>query len=485
VRDHRTTWAVLGLWLVALPALAADPDPAVADAAVRAYLARNGIPAAHVTVLRGDEVLLQRGYGAARPGGPPPDAHSIFPLGSISKQFTAALVLALADQGRIELDAPVGRYLPEWFAGEPELRVEHLLWQTSGLADFLWLPGYRKLGDDPATPVSAYVALGAAAPRRFAPGTRWAYSNTNYKALALIAERTGGAPFDRLLETHVLRPHGIEDIVACHDLRPEQFVPGLSQEGHPRPLDPSRAAYAGDGGLCGDAASLAVWLERAFTSRDGRPATMSRLARPARLDDGTLVPYGYGVSVRPFLGRNLVWHGGNVDSHSTLIARLPDEDLRVVILLARGFLWPTDVLAPLIGAEPPQPVATNAGAATGAGAGTRAGAGATTGSSAALAGRYEDGLFRYDIVPDGAALKVGIDLIGPLRFLPSGPGEYVAVDHPATFTLRLPADGRGWSASAGRARHTTRPPPVRPRPWPAASSPCSTTSPARSTTWRR
>jgi CubicO group peptidase (beta-lactamase class C family) len=429
MRNRLRTWALSALWLVALPALAADPDPAVADAAVRAYLARNGIPAAHVTVLQGDEVLLQRGYGAVRPGEPPPDAQSIFPLGSISKQFTAALVLALADQDKVELDAPVGRYLPEWFAGEPELRVEHLLWQTSGLADFLWLPGYRKLGDDPATPISAYVALGAAEPRRFAPGARWAYSNTNYKALALIAERAGGAPFDRLLESHVLRPLGIKGIVACHDLRPEQIVPGLSQDGHPRPLDASRAAYVGDGGLCGSATALAAWLERAFASRDGRPATMSRLARPVRLDDGTVVPYGYGISLRPFLGRSLLWHGGNVDSHSTLIARLPGEDRRVVILFARGYLWPTDLLAPLIGAEPPQPVAPNAGA--------------TTGSSAALAGRYEDGLFRYDIVPDGAALKVGIDLIGPLRFLPSGPGEYVAADHPATFTLRLPTDGRG------------------------------------------
>ena len=163
----RMIWPLVALWCTPGPALAAEPDAARADAAVRAYVEREGIPAAHVTVLRGDTVVLQRGYGAVHPGGPPPDALSIFPLGSISKQFTAALVLALADRGKIALDAPVGRYLPEWFADEPGLRVEHLLWQTSGLVDFLWLPGYRKLGDDPATPISAYVALGAAEPRRW------------------------------------------------------------------------------------------------------------------------------------------------------------------------------------------------------------------------------------------------------------------------------------------------------------------------------
>lgn len=413
----RMIWPLVALWCVPGPALAAEPDPARADAAVRHYVEREGIPAAHVTVLRGDTVVLQRGYGAARSGGPPPDAQSVFPLGSISKQFTAALVLALADRGRIALDAPVGRYLPEWFADEPGLRIEHLLWQTSGLADFLWLPGYRKLGDDPASSISAYVALGAAEPRRFAPGTRWSYSNTNYAALALIAERTGGAPYGALLENLVLRPLGITGIVPCHDLRPDQFVPGISQEGSPRPLDASRAAYTGSGGLCGTATALAAWLERAYA---GRPAAMTRLTQPAPLSDGTLVPYGFGVSMRPFLGREAVWHGGNVDSHSTQIAWLPGQELRVVILAARGFLWPTDLMPALIGAEPPAPVA---------------GAGTT------LAGRFEDGLFRYEIAPDGEALNVTIDLIGPMRMLPAGPREFVSEDRPATFRLRLPQDG--------------------------------------------
>jgi hypothetical protein len=132
------------------------------------------------------------------------------------------------------------------------------------------------------------------------------------------------------------------------------------------------------------------------------------------------VPYGFGVSTRPFLGRELVGHGGNVDSHSTMIAWLPEQDLRLVILTARGYLWPTDLMPALIGAEPPAPVAS---------------AGST------IAGRFEDGLFRYEIAPDGAALRVTIDLIGPMRLVPAGPREFVAEDRPATFRLRLPQDG--------------------------------------------
>ena len=407
----------------AAPAARTAPDAARADAAVRAFMAREDIPAAHVTVLRGESVLLQRGYGSTAEGdanGSAPTATSIFPLGSVSKQFTAALILALLDQEKVQLDAPVGRYLPEWFADEPELRVTHLLTQTSGLADFLWLEGYRKLADVATTPIASYVALGAAAPRRYAPGTRWSYSNTNYKALALIAERVTGQPFDSLLPDLVLRPAGIEGITPCHDLRPDQFVPGISNEGKPAPLDASRAAYAGDGGLCGSAGALAKWLRHGFANRDDASPRLVRLTQPTRLADGESVPYGYGVSVRDFLGHSMTWHGGNVDGHSTMIAYLPDEDLSIVILVNRGFVWLTEVMPALIGEAPPARAAA---------------------SGPPLSGNFEDGLFNYVITPDGDRMRVEIDLIGPLDFIPAGHGEYVADQFPATFRIRLPTDG--------------------------------------------
>jgi len=417
----KSTIAIAALLVLGVARAASSvPDSAFADAAVSAFMTREGISAAHVTILRGSEVILQRGYGSAGVGDPAPDATSIFPLGSISKQFTAAVILALADQGKVQLDAPVGRYLPEWFADEPELHVAHLLTQTSGLADFLWLEGYRKLADEVTTPIAPYVALAATAPRRYAPGTRWSYSNTNYKALALIAERVSGRPFDSLLPELVLRPAGIEGIVPCHDLRPEQFVPGISSEGKPAPLDASRAAYAGDGGLCGSADALARWIRYGFATREREGPRLARLAQPTRLADGETVPYGYGVSIRDFLGHSMTWHGGNVDGHSTMIAYLPTEDLSIVILVNRGFVWLTEVMPALIGDVPPARAAA---------------------SGPPLSGRFEDGLFNYVITPDGEDMRVEIDLIGPVGFVPAGRGEYIAAQLPATFRIRLPADG--------------------------------------------
>ncbi len=408
--------AIIASACLAFPA-AAQPEPAAADAAIRAFLARHDIPSAHITLLRGDTVILQRGYGSVDHKGSAPDATSVFPIGSISKQFTAPAILALADEGKLRLDASVGEYLPEWFASEPDLRVVHLLSQTSGLADFLWLDGYRPLADDPATPIDAYVALGAAEPRRFAPGTRWAYSNTNYKALALIAERVTGQTFDDVLASRVLRPVGIDDIVSCHRLQAEKIVPGVNLNGKPAPLDASPAAYVGDGGLCASAASLSKWLRRVLASPD---AHWSRLKQESVLSDGSRVPYGFGLSTRGFLGHAMVWHGGNVDSHSAMIAYLPDEELGLIVFLSRGFIWPTELMPALIGAQPPVPGRVR---------------------GAPPAGNFEDGLFRFAVKPDADAIQVEIDLIGNFRFIPVGPYEYVAEELPATFRMRLPADG--------------------------------------------
>jgi D-alanyl-D-alanine carboxypeptidase len=236
-----------------------------------------------------------------------------------------------------------------------------------------------------------------ATPRRFAPGARWAYSNTNYKALALIAERVTGQPFDDVLASRVLNPAGIDGIVSCHRLPTGQIVPGVNVDGKPAPLDASPAAYTGDGGLCASAASLSKWLRRVLASRE---AKWSRLMQESLLSDGSRVPHGFGFSTREFLGHAMVWHSGNVDSHSAMIAYRPEEELGLIVLLSRGFVWPTELMPALIGVSPP--VRDSA-------------------RGAQPAGKFEDGLFRYAVTPEADELQVEIDLIGKFRFIPVGP----------------------------------------------------------------
>ena len=292
-------FALLGT-CTAHPGIAA-PDPEVADAAVRAFMARESIPAAHVTILRGDDVILQRGYGAIGADGPPPDAASIFPLGSISKQFTAAAVIALVDAGKVQLDAPVGEYLPEWFADEPDLRVLHLLSQTSGLADFLWLEGYRKLADDAATPIAAYVALAAAAPRRLRAGHAMGLQQHQLQGAGAdrrtrdgpsLRQRAGGTR----AATGGNRGHRAVPRPATRAVRARALAAKASPRRSMRVAPPTRATAD----LCGNAASLVRWIRQGFVAL-GSERHASRASRePNRLADGTAVPYGFGVSIARF-----------------------------------------------------------------------------------------------------------------------------------------------------------------------------------------
>lgn len=405
---------------IAAPTPARSPDLARLDETIRSFVSREQVGAAFVTVFRKGETLFEQGYGSAGAGKGPPTSRSVFPVGSISKQFTAAAVLALADEGLVRLDAPVRDYLPEWFAGEPDLRVFHLLTHTSGVADFLWQDGYRPLADRPDTPKTAYLALGAAAPRRFPPGERWAYSNSNFKALAILAERVAGRGYNELLAERVLRPAGLEGIGPCHDLGPGGLVDGYAPTGRLAPLDASRAAYEGDGGLCASAAGLVAWVRSGLAGPAGGGVALARLAVPAHLRSGETVPYGYGVSTREFLGHAMIWHGGNVDGHTALVAYAPDDDLGIVVLTNRGFVWLTELLPAWIGETPPAPAPA---------------------VEAPPLGRFEDGLFRYDVAARGEELHVEIDLIGTLVFLPAGERRWVARDYPASFLIRLPADG--------------------------------------------
>jgi hypothetical protein len=141
---------------------------------------------------------------------------------------------------------------------------------------------------------------------------------------------------------------------------------------------------------------------------------------PTRLPSGQVVPYGFGLSIREFLGQPMIWHGGNVDGHSALIAYAPEDELGIVILTNKGFVWLTELLPAWIGEPVPQRAAATV---------------------VPPLGRFEDALFRFSLAKDGEDLQVEIDLIGKLVFVPAGANRYIARDYPATFLIRLPDDG--------------------------------------------
>ena len=255
-------WVVLVIGCVCTSlAIGADlRAPARIDRVVRAYMERERIPGVAVVALQDDGVLLAQGWGFADVASRAvmtPDA--VQPIYSISKHMTAAAVLSLAQEGRLDVRDAVGRHLPEWFADEPALQLVHLLRHTSGVPEFIGLDGIEAIesGARPNASVVDVMDIVDRAPRRFAPGTWHSYSNSNYSALALIVERVGGKPFEA---------PGLEDC-ATSRARGTRWSTGYTPEGSSWSPPRTSRRHTSATGDVGSARSLALWMRALAAGR--------------------------------------------------------------------------------------------------------------------------------------------------------------------------------------------------------------------------
>lgn len=286
------------------------------DAAVRAQLA-NGVPGLSVAVQRG-RVVYSNAFGVLeRATQTPADGASVFAVGSVSKQFTAASILRLEEQGRLRVTDPIERWIPE-FAGRG-IRIEHLLRHTSGLV--------RQISYDLNGSHDDFIARLAHTATLFAPGTNWSYSNAAYYLLSVIAERASGQPRVQFLEQELFGPLALLQTGVCGTKSPIPM-------GHIRRVEtgamtelalPPKFAY-GAGDICSSAIDLLRWNE---ALRDGRAVSRGSYER---MRDGGNVGYGYGLAVSQWRGRTVVWHDGEVPGFQSVLIHLPDDDITVVVL---------------------------------------------------------------------------------------------------------------------------------------------------------
>ena len=207
--------------LHAQPATAAHPDlQRFTDSVAMAMLQSRSVPGVSVVVTRGADVLIAKGYGLAnRDTRTAATPRTVYQLGSISKQFTAAAVMRLAEKGMLRLDDAVSRHLPEYRPQGDSVRLSHLLHQTSGIREEFMLPRYGELIGDTTRPNAELMALIEREPLGFAPGSRWSYSNSNYALLAAILERVTGKPYERVLADEFFEPLRLTSLQWCSDVR--------------------------------------------------------------------------------------------------------------------------------------------------------------------------------------------------------------------------------------------------------------------------
>lgn len=330
-------------------ALATAVDSIAEEARVR-----GSIPGLSVVIARGDRVLLAKGYGTADlESGAAATPETVYQIGSISKQFTAAGILRLAERGKLSLDDRVTDLLPDLREDWREVRLRHLLHQTSGIPEFLFLPEFAAQSSDVDRPASELRALIARQPLQLAPGERWSYSNSNYTLLAAIVERIEGMPYERFLEREFFQPLGLSSL---HHCSPSPSGPrdargyGL-RDGKVVPAPAENMNWArGDGGLCGNAPDLAKWARALATGRVVEARSYRRMATSEPVADGTVPDYGLALSLVDLDGRPKVAHHGAMTGFMGMLAHYPEDDLVIAVLTNRGGLN-TDAIEKAIARE--------------------------------------------------------------------------------------------------------------------------------------
>jgi CubicO group peptidase (beta-lactamase class C family) len=304
-------------------------------------------PGAAVVVAVGDATVLSRGYGlAVVEHGVGVTATTAFRLASVTKQFTAAAILTLVEEGKLYLDDRLGYLLSDVPAYARDVRVRHLLSHTSGIPDY---EPILASNDGPQVKDRDVLGLLHQASRLyFAPGTAWRYSNSAYALLALIVERVSGERFASYLRRRIFDRAGMPTAVAHEDgadtVANRAYGYSLSAGVWHRTDQSRTSAVLGDGGIYASAEELTRWSAALDHNVVVAEATLTMATTPVKLSSGESTSYGFGWFLDEFRGWRRQRHEGDSVGFRTAIQRYPDVRLTVVVLVNRG-VAPIDALA--------------------------------------------------------------------------------------------------------------------------------------------
>ncbi|HEX6747660.1 MAG TPA: serine hydrolase domain-containing protein [Longimicrobium sp.] len=296
------------------------------------------VPGCAVTVARGGRTLLTRAYGMADlEHDVANSAETVFEAGSVSKQFTAAAVVLLAQDGKLSLDDPVRRYVPELPDYGAPIRIRHLLNHTSGLRDWGTVEEIAGWPRGTRTYTHAHVLdiVGRQRAINFPPGSQYLYSNTGYNLLAVIVERVSGMPFARFTRERIFQPLGMtrtewrDDYTRVVKGRAQAYEMG--DDGAPHLQMPFENVH-GNGGLLTTVGDLLRWDENFATGRVGGRALVDELQRRGVLTGGRRIEYAEGLVVTRWRGIPEVNHSGATAGYRAWLARYPEQRLTVAVL---------------------------------------------------------------------------------------------------------------------------------------------------------
>ena len=351
--------ALLAALAISSVAASAQVTPTQIDS-IFSSLKSSTAPGAAALVVRNGRPVFRRGYGVTDLRTRHAiDAKTNFRLASFTKQFTAACIMLLARDGKLHYDDHLTDFFPEFPAYGKSITVRNLLNHTAGLEDYGEIL-MKQYPDTPPEKVPQILDAGVLklleqqSSGKFAPGTKWEYSNSGYAVLAMIVEKVSGKSFGQFLQQRIFTPLQMKNTLAYEKGRNE--VPHRAY-GHSKEKDGWRetdqsptSAVLGDGGIYSSLDDLAKW-DRALRNHtllseaEMQPALtpVQPTSGPAQIPDGPNVSYGFGWFLDPYQGHKRMSHDGGTIGFRTTIQRFPDDKLTIIVLANRMDINPEEL----------------------------------------------------------------------------------------------------------------------------------------------
>lgn len=303
------------------------------DAYLKDQMREHRIPGLALRVLRDGKAIKTAAYGLANIElNVPVTSKSVFEIGSDTKQFTAACILLLQQDGKLSVDDSITKYLKDAPADWSNIRIRHLLSHTSGLKTYTVLNGFefsRHLTQ------KQFIDLIAKQPREFAPGDRFNYCNTGYNLLGFIIENVSGKNYWQFLGERILQPLGMNSSTR----RDPSIIVTNRVDGYEHPRrgglinrDYDITDIFAAGAIVSTVEDLSRWNNALDTDKLLSSESKRQMWTPTKLNNGKETDYGFGWRISTVDGHKNIGHGGSTSGFSATIQRFPDDRLVVIIL---------------------------------------------------------------------------------------------------------------------------------------------------------
>ncbi len=311
------------------------------DSAATAAVSEHRTPGVSIAIVKAGRPLLIKGYGFADlENDVPATPETVYRIGSVTKQFTAAAILRLAEQGKLALDDTLQKFLPNFPAQGNRVTIRHLLNHTSGIRSYTSLGAkwQRVIRNDLAP--DSMIALFANEPFDFKPGAQWRYNNSGYFLLGAIIEKLSGKSYGQYVQDEFFTPLGLTSTIYCDQApiikrRAQGYTPtpnGGFVNAEPLSMTQPYAA----GSLCSTVGDLVKWNIALSSGKVVSPASYTLMTTPDTLNDGKPLVYGFGLGTGTLGGHRQVSHNGGINGFVSELHHYPDDSVITVVLTNVG-----------------------------------------------------------------------------------------------------------------------------------------------------